>query len=93
MKYKITKLIQETIDTRTFRLVPVEGKVMDFVPGQFVMLTVELEVNGRLQPVKRAYSMSSTPDEEFIALLFIWGFENCALWESNDILPHCAKLY
>ena len=68
MKYKIKKLIQETEDTRTFMLVPIKGKAIDFVPGQFVMLTAELEVNGKLQTVKRAYSMSSIPNGEFIDL-------------------------
>ena len=62
MEYKIIKLIQETKDTKTFRLKPVKGKVFDFKPGHFVILSAELMVNGNLQIIKRAYSISSIPN-------------------------------
>ena len=62
MEYQIIKLIQETKDTKTFRLKPVKGKVFDFKPGHFVILSAELMVNGNLQIIKRAYSISSIPN-------------------------------
>ncbi|MBT4541129.1 hypothetical protein HOC35_06460 [Candidatus Woesearchaeota archaeon] len=68
MEYKITELIQEGKTTRTFRLVPVEGKVIDFKSGQFVMLTAEIKVDEKVQLVKRAYSISSSPKKEYLDL-------------------------
>lgn len=68
MEYKIIKLIQETKDTKTFRLKPVKGKVFDFKPGHFVVLSAELVVSGTLQTIKRAYSISSVPNKEYIEI-------------------------
>ena len=68
MEYKIIKLIQENKDTRTFRLVPVKGKVFDFLPGQFVMLSAKVVKNGKEELVKRAYSLANAPSPEFIEL-------------------------
>lgn len=67
-EYKIIKIIQETKDTRTFRLKPVKGKVFDFKPGHFVVLSAELVVSGTLQTIKRAYSISSVPNKEYIEI-------------------------
>ena len=68
MEYKITKLTQEGKTTRTFRLVPVDGKVIDFRPGQFVMLTAEINVGGDVKLVKRAYSISSSLGKDYLDL-------------------------
>lgn len=68
VEYKIIKLIQETKDTRTFRLKPAKGKVFDFKPGHFVVLAAELVVSGTLQTIKRAYSISSVPNKEYIEI-------------------------
>lgn len=68
VEYKIIKIIQETKDTKTFRLKPVKGKVFDFKPGHFVVLAAELVVSGTLQTIKRAYSISSVPNKEYIEI-------------------------
>ncbi|KST64527.1 FHA domain-containing protein [Mastigocoleus testarum] len=53
-----SQVIDETHDVKTFRLVSSQPKLFDnYKPGQFV--TLDLEINGK--PVKRSYSISSTP--------------------------------
>ncbi|MFH1440193.1 MAG: FAD-binding oxidoreductase [Candidatus Woesearchaeota archaeon] len=81
MKYKIINIKQETHDTRTFTIVPVNGKRLEFIAGQFVMLDAHLEVKKEdgsnkekgegmksTQLVKRAYSISSAPHHKYINL-------------------------
>jgi ferredoxin-NADP reductase len=68
VEYKIKELIQEGKTTRTFRLVPLEGKIINFKPGQFVMLTAEIKVEKDNKLVKRAYSISSSPQETYMDL-------------------------
>jgi ferredoxin-NADP reductase len=59
----VTDIITETADTKTLRLTrPPE---FTFVPGQFVNITVSIP-GGR--PVRRAYSMASSPLEPYMDL-------------------------
>lgn len=37
---KITEIIQETVDVKTFKLELMEGRGMNFTPGQFIMISV-----------------------------------------------------
>ncbi len=50
-------VIDETHDVKTFRFLAKEPVLFSYQPGQFV--TLNLEINGK--PVKRSYSISSTP--------------------------------
>ena len=52
----ITKVVQETHDTRTFRLLPPDGFSMDWLPGQFITIYLPDDPKTR-----RAYSLSSSP--------------------------------
>ena len=53
-----SQIIDETDDIKTFRFVSSPPKIFDdYKPGQFVVL--DLEINGK--PVKRSYSISSSP--------------------------------
>ena len=54
---KVADIIEETQDTKTFRLVAEEPLLFSYRPGQFV--TFILNIDG--QEVKRSYSMSSSP--------------------------------
>jgi len=64
MKFKITKLIQQTHDVKSFWLNPAKGKVFDFKPGHFVNVTANIND----ETVKRAYSISSDPDRKYIEI-------------------------
>lgn len=55
------KVIQETTDVKTFVFSSDAGKLFSYQPGQFV--TLNLEIKG--QPVKRSYSISSTPTRPY----------------------------
>ncbi|WP_232826239.1 FAD-binding oxidoreductase, partial [Cyanothece sp. BG0011] len=60
-KGKITvrciNIIEDTNDVKTFRFVGTSPTLFNYKPGQFI--TLNLTINGK--PVKRAYSISSTP--------------------------------
>ncbi len=55
-KFKLVKIFDETSDTKTFRFEPVNEK-LDFIPGQFVFLYVN--ING--EEIKRPYSIATSP--------------------------------
>lgn len=50
-------IVAETGDVKTFTFTALEGIPFDYKPGQFV--TLNLEIDGK--PIKRSYSISSTP--------------------------------
>lgn len=54
---RVADIIDESSDTKTFRLVGQEDTLFSYKPGQFV--TVTLDIDGK--KVKRSYSMSSSP--------------------------------
>ncbi len=54
---RVADIIDESSDTKTFRLVGKEDVLFSYKPGQFV--TVSLDIDGKV--VKRSYSMSSSP--------------------------------
>ncbi|RMF55779.1 hypothetical protein D6745_01115 [Candidatus Woesearchaeota archaeon] len=58
MDAKIIKVIQQTPDVKTFRF-KLE-KPLDFTPGQFIIIT--LEIDGVLE--RRAYSIASSPTQK-----------------------------
>src|ERR1041385_486966 len=60
----ITMVVQETPDTRTFRLEPPTGFPMDWLPGQFITIFLPEDPKTR-----RAYSLSSSPlDDHFLEI-------------------------
>lgn len=66
---RLTKIIVETPETKTFRFTIPEG--LPHKPGQWIMLSKDL--NG--EPVSRAYSMASPPTEEGFVELTIKQME------------------
>jgi ferredoxin-NADP reductase/DMSO/TMAO reductase YedYZ heme-binding membrane subunit len=56
---RVERIVQETPDVRTFRLMPANGGVLSFayLPGQH--LTVSLPIEGKT--VRRTYTIASTP--------------------------------
>jgi len=66
-KAEIVEIVQETYDTKTYRLRLENGAKMDFKPGQFVVLAIPQELGGG-PTFSRAYSMASSPTEELIDL-------------------------
>lgn len=57
LKVRCMAVIDETHDVKTFRFAADPPVLFTYQPGQFV--TLNLEINGK--PVKRSYSISSTP--------------------------------
>jgi ferredoxin-NADP reductase len=57
VRLEIVEIVDETFDTRTFRLVGAEPLLFAYRPGQCV--TVALEIGGKT--IHRSYSMSSSP--------------------------------
>jgi glycine betaine catabolism B len=81
-KLKILKIIDETPDTKTFR---VQNPGIDFYPGQFFMVRFEDS-----DTFKRAYSVASSPEEKShmdITMNLVGDFTK-KLWQTkiNDIL-------
>jgi ferredoxin-NADP reductase len=55
--YKIVNIIQETPDTKTFRLIGNQNQAFDYLPGQY--LTLSVDIAGK--SYKRSYSLASSP--------------------------------
>ncbi|MEM8712722.1 MAG: FHA domain-containing protein [Planctomycetota bacterium] len=54
---RVADIIEETWDTKTFRLVGASNTLFSYKPGQFVTMTVPIDG----KPVNRSYSISSSP--------------------------------
>src|SRR3989344_2853949 len=61
IKARVCRIIQETPDVKSFRFEPVSGEKISFLPGQFVFLYSEIDVNGKKERLRRAYSIASSP--------------------------------
>lgn len=59
---RCVRIIEETKDVKTFSFVAEPAISFSYQPGQFV--TLDLEIDGK--PVKRAYSISSSPTRPYI---------------------------
>lgn len=67
LKFRITKIISETKDTKTFYLHPINKKTVEYKSGQFLTLLID----HNKKEVRRSYSLGSTPfvdDELFITV-------------------------
>jgi glycine betaine catabolism B len=56
-QFTVLNCYDETLDTKTFRLGRLDGDVFDYLPGQY--LTISVVIAG--QEYKRSYSLASTP--------------------------------
>ena len=61
----VTAIFNETHDVKTLRLASPDGQTIpfDFEPGQFVTFT--LNIDGFEKPVKRSYTIASSPTEQY----------------------------
>ncbi|PZP51899.1 MAG: oxidoreductase [Pseudopedobacter saltans] len=82
IKVRISKIVDETPDTRSFYLEQLDGKSLDYVAGQF--LTFIFSVNGR--EVRRSYSIGSTPGYENELFITVKRKENGEI--SRKMLDH-----
>lgn len=57
LKIRVEKIIDETDNTRTFVLKPLDDSTLSYLPGQFLTFLLNLEN----REVRRSYSMSSAP--------------------------------
>ncbi len=81
---KIVKVVQETPDTKTIRINL--NKPASFIPGQFVMLGLNLDENGEKKLIKRAYSIASSPvSKNYIELTF-------NIYPKGQLSPHLYRL-
>jgi glycine betaine catabolism B len=56
-QFNVLDCYNETLDTKSFRLNRVDGDVFDYLPGQYITITVAIAG----QEYKRSYSLASTP--------------------------------
>jgi len=63
-KAKVIEIKQDTHDTRVFKVVFDGVSDFDFIAGQFVMMWKDDFNNGSGKPVRRAYSIASSPDQK-----------------------------
>ena len=61
MKYKVSEVEKVNYDTTRIRF---EGPKLDFKPGQFIMVSWP----NQEEPIKRAYSISSSPTKDYIEI-------------------------
>lgn len=61
-KAKVTEIIQDTHDVKLFRVAFDGLKELEFLPGQFFMMSKEGFNNEKGFPIKRAYSIASSPE-------------------------------
>jgi ferredoxin-NADP reductase len=61
-KLRVAQIFQETPDAKTFRMMNPLGGVLpfDYLPGQFLTVTVRTEG----KPVKRSYTIASSPTQQ-----------------------------
>ena len=59
-RYHVTTVVQETHDTWTVRMAPPEGEVFDYLPGQFIFLTLYRK---GFAPEEHPFTISSPPSE------------------------------
>lgn len=63
-KVKVKEIIQETHDTKAYRVVFDELEKLDFLAGQFFMVWKEDFKNERESVIRRPYSVASSPDNK-----------------------------
>jgi ring-1,2-phenylacetyl-CoA epoxidase subunit PaaE len=64
LKLKVKRIKWETPDTATFYLSSVAGSLIPYIAGQFITLIF----NHRQEEIRRSYSLSSSPDERYLAI-------------------------
>lgn len=64
MQLRVQSIKQETADTSTFYLQEASGKPVLYKAGQFITLVI----NHHGEEIRRSYSLSSSPDEELLAV-------------------------
>ncbi len=64
LKLKVERIQWETPDTATFYLSSVEGNSIPYEAGQFITLIF----THRQEEIRRSYSLSSSPDEQYLAI-------------------------
>jgi ring-1,2-phenylacetyl-CoA epoxidase subunit PaaE len=64
LKLKVERIKWETPDTATFYLSSVAGSLIPYTAGQFITLIF----NHRQEEIRRSYSLSSSPDEPYLAI-------------------------
>lgn len=72
VELRISKIVEETADTRSFYLERLDGSPIAYKAGQF--LTLLFHINGR--EVRRSYSLGSAPDYETDFFITIKRTEN-----------------
>jgi len=64
LKLKVDRIKWETPDTATFYLSSINGGDISYIAGQFITLIF----NHRQEEIRRSYSLSSSPDEPYLAI-------------------------
>jgi len=75
VKYRIDSISEPAPGTKVFRMVPADGAMMKFTPGQFVFLHI-LDKEGNTI-VKKPYSIASAPDAKYLEFCIKMRNGNC----------------
>jgi len=82
-RFKVKEKIYQTSDIVTLKLVPIDGFIFDFKPGQFVNLYIQKE---NQQLLARPYSIASSPlNKEYLELTI-------RIIEGGRFTPRVAEL-
>ena len=65
MNFVLKEKIKEAKDVMTLKFKPVKGEIFDFKAGQFSLFSF---LDNRAQGKMRAYTISSLPQEKFLAI-------------------------
>jgi len=63
-KMRVSEIITETPDTKSFRFKYGNLEPLDFIPGQFVSIKTNVNVNGEIKPINRPFSIANSPTEK-----------------------------
>lgn len=61
--FKISNIVQETLDVRSFYLIPEDGQLVDFLPGQYIGMKLTGVADG--YDAIRQYSLSNEPGKNY----------------------------
>lgn len=64
LRLRVETIKWETADTATFYLADITGKKVNYIAGQFITLIF----THHAEEIRRSYSLSSSPDEELLAI-------------------------
>jgi glycine betaine catabolism B len=85
IRLRCAKVVQETVDVKSFSFTTETPSIFSYKPGQFV--TLELEINGQI--VRRSYTVSSSPSRPYNLTITVKRLESglASNWLHEHLVP------